>query len=79
MQTPQSVESLIQHHCYIATIDLKDVYPYVKTDNADDKTWFPKLRCVYGHYFNRQHDWQMRRQRILVFLNHFSPEVSRHI
>ena len=54
MQTPQSVESMTQSHCYIATIDLKDVYSFVKTDNEDDKTWFPELKCIYGHYFDRQ-------------------------
>ena len=54
MQTPQSVESLMQPHCYIATIDLKDVYSSVTTDNEDDETWFPKLGFIYGHYFNRQ-------------------------
>ena len=54
MQTPQSVESLIQPHCYTATIDLKDIYSSVKTDNADDKTWFLKLRCIYRYYFDRQ-------------------------
>ena len=54
MQIPHSVESLIQPHCYNATIDLKDVYTSVKTDNADDKTWFPKLRCIYGYYFDRK-------------------------
>ena len=54
MQTPQSVESLIQTHYYIATTDLKDAYCSVKTDNADDKTCVLKSRCIYGHYFNRQ-------------------------
>ena len=53
MQTPQSVESLMQRR-YIATIDLKDVYSSVTTDNADDETWYPKLRFIYGHYFDRQ-------------------------
>ena len=51
MQTP--VESLTQPHCYIATIDLKDAYCSVKTDNADDKTCFPKIRYIYGHDFDR--------------------------
>ena len=54
MQTPQSVESLIQPHCYTATIGLKDAYCSVKTDDADDKTCFPKLKCIYGQYFDRQ-------------------------
>ena len=54
MQKPQSVESLIQTYWYIATIDLKDSYCSMKTDNADDKTCFPKLRCIYWHYISRQ-------------------------
>ena len=44
MQTPQSVESLAQPHFYIATIDLKDAYCSVKTDNADDKTLLPQVK-----------------------------------
>ena len=43
MQTLQTILTLIQPNCYMATIDLKDVYYSVKIDGND--TCFLKLLC----------------------------------
>ena len=43
MQTLQTILTLIQPNCYMATIDLKDAYYSVKTD--DNGTCFLKFLC----------------------------------
>ena len=49
MQTFQSVLSLIQPDCFMATIDLKDAYYSVKIDELDTK--YLKFSLNYNFLF----------------------------